>query len=67
MSKNFYERIHFQSQRGVNTRDEKLHGAVDGWSSAPHLANASAVSLPGRNECLETQYSLIEKGGKEKE
>ena len=39
MLKNSDETVRFKYKRRVNTKDKKLRGTVDGWSSAPHLAN----------------------------
>ena len=45
MQKNFDEIVHLQSERRVNTNGERLHGTVEGWSSATRLANP----FPRRN------------------
>ena len=39
--------------------EERLHGTAEGTSSATRLANSSAASFFGRNECPGTRCSLI--------
>ena len=69
MSKNFDETVRPQSEirrewiREV--RGERLQGIAEGTSSAPCLANSSAASFPGRNECPGTHCSLIERKERE--
>ena len=46
-------------------RGEKLQGIAEGTSSAPRLASSSAASFPGKNECPETNCSLIAQEEKE--
>ena len=64
MSKNLDETVRLQSEirrewiREI--RGERLQGIAEGASSAPRLASSSAVSFPGRNECLGAHCSLIE-------
>ena len=47
-------------QGWIREKRERLQGIAEGASSAPRLASSSAVSFPGRNECLGTYCSLIE-------
>ena len=64
VSKNLDETARLQSEKRQERireiRGERLQKIADGASSAPHLANSSAASLPGRNECSGTHCSLIE-------
>ena len=64
MSKNFDETVRLQSEKKEEwiqeIKEERLQGIAEGASSAPRLASSSAASFPGRNECPETQCSLIE-------
>ena len=46
-------------------RGERLQGVAECTSSAPRLANSSAASFPGRNECPGIHCSLIEQEEKE--
>ena len=65
MSKNFDETVRPQSEKREEwireIRGERLQGIAEGAGSAPRLASSSAASFPGRNECLETHCSLIER------
>ena len=69
MLKNFDETVCLQSeirQEWIREiREERLQRAAEGASSAPHLANSSAASLPGRNECPGTHCNLIEQEERE--
>ena len=69
MSKNLDETVCLQSeirQEWIREiRGERLQGVAEGASSAPCLASSSAVSFPGRNECLGTHCSLIEQEERE--
>ena len=62
-SKNFDETVCLQSEKREEwireTTGERLQGNAEGASSASHLANSSAASFPGRNECPGTKCSLI--------
>ena len=64
MSENFDETVPLQSEKRRawirEIRGERLQGIAEGTSTAPRLANSSAASLPGRNECPGTHCSLIE-------
>ena len=64
MSKYLDETVRLQSEKRQEwireIRGERLQGIAEGASSAPRLASSSAVSFPGRNECLMTHCSLIE-------
>ena len=66
MSKNFDETVRLQSEKRQEwireIRGERLQGIA---SSAPRLASSSAASFPGRNECPETHWSLIEQKERE--
>ena len=46
-------------------RGERLQGIAEGMSSTPLLASSLAASFRGRNECLETHCSLIEREERE--
>ena len=69
MSKYFNEIVHLQSEKGQEwiqeTNGERLQGIADSTSAARHFASSSAVSFPGRNECLGTHCSLIEQKERE--
>ena len=71
MSKNFDETVRLQTEKRQEwireIRGERLQGIAEGASSAPRPASLSAVSFPGRNECLGTHYSLIRKQEERKE
>ena len=62
--KNFDEIVRHQSEKRDEwireIRGERLQGNAEGASSAPRLARSSAASFPKRNECPETNCSLIE-------
>ena len=59
VSKNFDETVRLQSEkREESMRElsgERLQGIAEGTSSAPRLANSTAASFSGRNECLGTR------------
>ena len=63
VSKNFDETVRLQSEKRQEwireIRAGKLQGIAESPSSGPRLANSSAASFPGRNECPETHFSLI--------
>ena len=42
-------------------RGDTLQGIIERAGSAPHLANSSAASFPGKNECQGTHCGLIVK------
>ena len=69
MPKNFDGTVRLQSERTKERmkeiRGEGLQRIVEGTSSAPRLANSSAASFPGRNECPGTHCSLIEQEQRE--
>ena len=70
MLKNFDETVRLQSEKREEwireIRREGLQGVSEGTSSAPRLANSSAMSFPGRNECPGSYCSLIEQEEREK-
>ena len=49
----------------MDTRGESRQGIAEGTSSVIRLANSSATSFPGRNECPGTHGSLIVKKKRE--
>ena len=69
MSKNLDETVRLQSEIRrewiPEIIGERLQGIAEGASSAPRLANSSAASFPGRNECPGTDCSLIEQEERE--
>ena len=70
MSKNLDETVRspVREKTRVDSRDkrgERLQGIAKGKSSALHLANSSAASLLGRNECPGTHCNLIVKEERE--
>ena len=69
MSKNLDETVRLQSEKRQEwireMRAERLQGIAEDVSSAPFLANSSAASFPGRNECSEIHCSLIKQEEKE--
>ena len=66
MSKYFDETVRLQSEIRREMRGERLRGIAEGASSLPRLANSSAASFPGRNECPGTHCGLIEQKEREK-
>ena len=66
MSKTFDETVRLHSEKREEwiraIREERLQGIAEGASSAPRLASLLTASFPGRNECPETNCSLIEQG-----
>ena len=63
-SKNFDETVRLQSEKSQEwireIRGERLKGITKGARSASCLANSSAASFLGKNECPRTHCSLIE-------
>ena len=49
----------------MDTRGKRLQKIAESTNSAPRLANSSAPSFPGRNECPGTHCSMIVKKEKE--
>ena len=54
-----------RQERIREVRGEKLQGIAKDTNSTPRLANSSAASFPGRNECLETHCTLVVKEERE--
>ena len=54
--KNFNETVYLQSEKRQEwiqeIRGERLQGIAECANNASYLASSSAVSFPGRNECL---------------
>ena len=69
MSKNFDETVRLQPKKKQvwiqEIRGERPQGIAEGASSAPGVANSSATSFLGRNECPGTHCSLIEQEERE--
>ena len=64
MSKNLDESVRLQSEKREEwireIREERLQGIAEGTSTNFRVASSSALSFPGRSECLRTHCSLIE-------
>ena len=61
VSKNLDQTVRLQSEKRQEwIRWERLHGIVEGASSAPRVASSSVALFPGRNECQGTHCSMIE-------
>ena len=69
MSKNLDETVYLQSEKREEwireIRKKRLQGIAEGTSSARRLANSSAESLHGRNECPGTHCSLMKREERE--
>ena len=69
MSNNLDETVRLQSEKRQEwireIREKRLQGIAEGASNAPCLASSSAAPFLGRNECLGTHCSLIEKKERE--
>ena len=63
MSKNLDETVRLQFEKRQKwirkIRGKRVQGIEEGKSSAPRMANSSAASFSGRNECPGIHYSLI--------